>query len=65
MQGVAKTAVVIQGVLIVIKTATTKVWTKPTLARLGTINDVAGTGPGTCQALNGGGNCSTPDQGFS
>ena len=56
---------VIQGVNAVTKTVTKKVWTKPTLARLGTINDVAGTGPGTCQALNGGGQCSTPNQGFS
>ena len=49
MQGVAYTAVVIQGVLIVTKTATTKVWTKPTLAPLGTINDVAAATSAACQ----------------
>lgn len=32
-----------------IKTATTKVWTKPTLARLGTINDVAAATSAACQ----------------
>ena len=31
------------------KTATTKVWTKPTLTRLGTINDVAAATSAACQ----------------
>lgn len=31
------------------KTATTKVWTKPTLARLGTIDDVAAATSAACQ----------------
>ena len=31
------------------KTATTKVWTKPTLAPLGTINDVAAATSAACQ----------------
>lgn len=40
------------------KTATKKVWTKPTLARLGTIEDVAAATSLACQATNPGGNCS-------
>lgn len=47
------------------KTVTKKVWTKPTLARLGTIADVAGASAGICQQLNGGGNCPGNQQGFS
>lgn len=48
------------------KTVTKKVWTKPTLARLGTIADVAGASAGFCQQLNGGGvNCPGNQQGFS
>ena len=57
---------VIQGVNAVTKTVTKKVWTKPTLARLGTIADVAGASAGICQQLNGGGvNCPGNQQGFS
>lgn len=66
MQGVAHAANVIQGVIVVTKTAPKKVWTKPTLAPLGTIADVAGVSAGACQQLNGGGvNCPGNQQGFS
>lgn len=58
MQGVAHAANVIQGVIVVTKTAPKKVWTKPTLAPLGTINDVAAATSNACQGgVNGGGNC--------
>jgi len=51
MQGVAHAANVIQGVIVVTKTAPKKVWTKPTLAPLGTINDVAAATSAACQTL--------------
>lgn len=49
MQGVAHAANVIQGVIVVTKTAPKKVWTKPTLAPLGTISDVAAATSAACQ----------------
>lgn len=61
MQGVANTADVIQGVIVVTKTTTKKVWTKPTLAPLGTIDDVAAATSTACQNFAGqSGNCQTP-----
>lgn len=60
MQGVAHAANFIQGVIVVTKTAPKKVWTKPTLAPLGTINDVAAATSNACQGgVNGGGQCPT------
>jgi len=53
MQGVAHAANVIQGVIVVTKTAPKKVWTKPTLAPLGTIEDVAAATGGPCQTFAG------------
>ena len=49
MQGGAHAANVIQGVIVVTKTAPKKVWTKPTLAPLGTIEDVAAATSAACQ----------------